>query len=387
MREMPGPTAMSTRTVGIVTINDDSNYGNRLQNFALQKVVQSLGWEAETLRNGSPRWDRALLPSRIAHEVRHDIAGLSGRVRGRIGAGHPDPTARAPRFLELRRTAIREFARDQIVQSPYRFAEMPAEYWSSRYTSGISGSDQVWNPTYRRAQSIDFLQFLGEGRRIAYAPSFGPQQVPGFLRSRYRRWLKDIPHLSARESFGRRIIAELTGREVPVVADPTLLAEKALWDRMIGTRRLPADTPYAVQFFIGRPTPEQDEWVRRNVAESGLMLVDLHDLDHEEFAGIDPIGFVAVLANADLVITDSFHAGVFSLLYRRPLVLRARFNDDPRWEELLSQHALSTHETGVLGLRRLRDVDWTEVEARREQVRAASLAFLRNALESAGVAD
>ena len=63
-------------------------------------------------------------------------------------------------------------------------------------------------PDVSPAQGIDFLDFLGEPRRIAYAASFGVEQVPGFLRSRYRAWLRDIPHLSVRESTGRRIVAD-----------------------------------------------------------------------------------------------------------------------------------------------------------------------------------
>lgn len=374
---------MGSRKVAIVTINDDSNYGNRLQNFALQEVVRSLGWEAETLRNGSPRWERTLLPSRIAHELRHDFAGLAGRVRSRVGGGRIAGPEGSARFLEHRRTAIREFARTRIEQSPERFTEQPGEYWASRYAAAISGSDQVWNAAYRRAQGIDFLDFIGESHRVAYAPSFGPNGVPRFLHSRYREWLDRIPHLSVRDSSGREIIADLTGREVPIVADPTLLAGRTLWDPMIAGRQLPWDAPYAVQFSIGRPGPEEEEWVRRHVAESGLKLVDLHALDREEFADLDPIGFVAAVANADLVITDSFHAGAFALSYRRPLVIRARFARDPRWEELLSQHALSTRSTGIPGLRYLGEVDWADVEARRERLRSASLAFLRDALHSA----
>ena len=77
---------MADRRVGIVTINDDTNYGNRLQNFALQEVIRSLGCEPETLVNRPPAWDRALLAPRIAHDLRHDVAELSRRAVARIRA-------------------------------------------------------------------------------------------------------------------------------------------------------------------------------------------------------------------------------------------------------------------------------------------------------------
>ena len=373
---------MADRRVGIVTINDDTNYGNRLQNFALQEVIRSLGCEPETLVNRPPAWDRALLAPRIAHELRHDVAGLArravARIRARVGRERPQ----APSFLAQRRAAIGGFARAHIDSSPHRFSEMPAEYWADRYDCAVAGSDQVWNPTYRRAQGIDFLDFLSEPRRIAYAASFGVEQVPGFLRSRYRAWLRDIPHLSVRESTGRRIVADLTGRDVPVVLDPTLLVERSVWDRLTEQREPITDGPYAVRFFLGRPTPTQDAWVRRHADDAALPVVDLYDLDHEAFAGVDPAGFVAAIARAEVVYTDSFHAGIFALLHRRPVVLRTRFHRDARWQELLSQNELSTRQTGVGGLQAITDVDWAAVEARRESLRIESLAFLRAALDS-----
>jgi hypothetical protein len=374
---------MGGRTVGIVTINDDTNYGNRLQNFALQEAIRSLGWEAETLRNRPPTWDRVLLAPRMMHDIGHDFAGFarraSTRVRERVGGDVPPG---APRYLTRRRSAISEFARTHIDSSPHHFSEVSPDHWAQRYACAIVGSDQVWNPTYRRAQGIDFLDFVSEPRRIAYAASFGVEHVPGFLRSRYRSWLQGIPHLSVRESGGRRIVADLTGREVPVVLDPTLLVDLSVWDRLIARQPPITPAPYAVRFFLGQPTPEQDAWMRGHADEAALALVDLHALDHEMFAGVDPAGFIAAIAHAEVVYTDSFHAGIFALRYRRPVILRTRYERDPRWEELLSQNGLSPRPTGVGGLRSIEDVDWRAIESRGEDLRRASMAFLRRALDA-----
>lgn len=373
---------MSDRRVAIVTINDDTNYGNRLQNFALQEVVRSLGWEPETLRNRPPAWERALLAPRILDDLRHDTVGVSGRAwtraRGRLGRGSPQ----SPAFLEHRRYAIGEFARAHLASSPHRYSEMPAEYWADRYSCAIVGSDQVWNPTYRRAQGIDFLDFVGESHRIAYAASFGVEHVPGFLRSRYRTWLQGIPNMSVRESDGRRIVAELTGRDIPVVVDPTMLVDRPVWDDLIARQPPITSGPYAVRFFLGRPTPEQDVWLRLHADGADLAVVDLHALDQETFSDVGPAGFVAAISRASVVYTDSFHAGIFALLFHRPIVLRSRFARDARWEELISQHGLATRPTGVEGLQKLTDTDWKAVEARREKLRASSLVFLRGALDS-----
>ena len=375
---------MSEFRVGIVTINDDSNYGNRLQNFALQEVVRSLGWEPETLRNRPPGWHPALRGPRILHEFRRDLPGLTrrtgARVRERLGRGGPQ----APYFLERRRAAISGFARSHLESSSQTFSERPVAYWADRYACAIAGSDQVWNPTYRRAQGIDFLDFVDEPRRIAYAASFGVEQVPGFLRDRYRTWLRGIPHLSVRESAGRRIVAELTGRDSRIVLDPTLTVDPSTWAALIGDRPRIIAEPYAVRFLLGRPTPEQDMWLRGHATDAGLVVADLNDLGQEAFADVDPAGFVAAIASAEVVYTDSYHAAIFALLHRRPIVLRSRFDRDARWVELLSQHGVSPRPTGVPGLGTIPDTDWEAVDARRERLRIESLAFLRDALDSSG---
>lgn len=373
---------MSDRRVAIVTINDDTNYGNRLQNFALQEVVRSLGWEPETLRNRPPSWERALLAPRILDDLRRDPVGVAGRAWTRMSERFSRVPPRQPAFLERRRTAIRDFARAHLASSQHHYSEMPTDYWANRYACAIVGSDQVWNPAYRRAQGVDFLEFVGEARRIAYAPSFGVEHVPKFLHSRYRAWLREIPHLSVRESAGRRIVADLTGRDVPTVVDPTMLVDRSVWDRLIAAEPPLIGGPYAVRFFLGRPTPEQDAWLRRHADDAELPVVDLHALDQAAFADVSPAGFVAAISRAGVVYTDSFHAGIFALLFRRPIVLRSRFARDARWEELISQHGLAIAPTDVDGLQELADIDWNAIEARRENLRASSMAFLRDALDS-----
>jgi hypothetical protein len=164
-----------------------------------------------------------------------------------------------------------------------------------------------------------------------------------------------------------------------------MLVDRAVWDRLIAERPRVVSEPYALRFFLGTPTEAQAAWVERHLADEGLAVVDLYDLNEARFADVDPAGFVAAIARAEVVYTDSFHAGIFSLLHRRPLILRTRFERDARWEELLSQHDLTTRPTGVEGLRAvIDDVDWGTVEQRRRDLRTVSMNFLKAALDASG---
>ena len=369
---------MTDQRICIVTINDDANYGNRLQNYALQEAVRALGCVPETLRGVPAQWDRSLRVARLSWEITDDPAGLArrgtDRIRRRTGRTPPPP-----KFLARRRDAIAGFTASHIDVSAETLQTMPRSVVTSRYARALAGSDQIWNPIYRRASSIDFLQFVEPSRRGSYAASFGVPRIPRFLRTRYAEWLRSIPHLSVREAAGAQIVRDLTGREVPVVLDPTLLVDRPFWDARISDIAPLTDRPYAVQFFLGRASKDQRGLARSMAAERGLQLVDLNNLDDEAFAHVGPLEFVAGIAGAELVLTDSFHTAAFSLLYRRSLVLRERHANDARLNSLLSSHALRRTDI-KLGLSALVAVDWPRAEALRHDRQTDSSAFLSAAL-------
>ncbi len=379
---MAGPA----RTIGIVTINDSGNYGNRLQNYALQEVLRGMGWEVETIRNSPQPWPRTLLIPRMLHEVRDDPGSLVRRGAERVGARESsNPTATAP-FLVQRRAAIARFTDAFIRTSDKSFVDMPADYWSERYLKVVTGSDQVWNPTYRRAQGFDFLDFAERDRRLAYAASFGVDSVPRFLRTRYAEWLAEIPHLSVREQAAAAIVQQLTGRDVPVVADPTMLVDRSVWDSQISREPRISDEPYVARFMLGESSAAQNARLVNAARAVADVVVDLNDLAHPEHSDIGPVGFVAAIARASLVLTDSFHASVFALLYHRPLILRSRFWGDSRITSLLGAHGIVPGPT-VDEILMLGDVDWAAADCSRDRRRAESLDFLREALRVASTAN
>jgi hypothetical protein len=291
-----------------------------------------------------------------------------------VGRSHPA----APSFLGLRRDANAQFTAAFIRTTQKRFADAPRSYWSERYDRVITGSDQVWNPQYRRANGMDFLDFASPATRVSYAASFGVDAVPRFLHAPYARWLEQIPHLSVRERSAAEVVHALTGRDVPVVLDPTLLLTRAQWDELIENEPTIESDAYGLRFMIGQLTPQQEAALAEAAAPSRV--ADLHDLGSPVHAGVGPVGFVAAIARASVVITDSFHASVFALLFRRPLIVRTRFRRDSRITSLLDAHGLELEPTAVDGVGALGDVDWLAAESARERHRADSFAFLHSAL-------
>lgn len=372
--------------VGIVTIVDDTNYGNRLQNFALQRAVFELGYHPETLVNHPPRMSRRMLFSRAVYALladgpvtfgRRNVPRLLRRI-GRRGSSTSDA-----RLLRDRRAAIAHFAEESLEQSKEEYSKRPAAYWGQRYGAAIVGSDQVWNPGFRNAQDVDFLTFMPPSRRIAYSASFGVPTIPHYLTRRYRAWLSGIPFISVREERAAEIVRDMIGRDVPVVVDPTLLFPSDAWQTFAQVPAGLDNSSYAVRFFLGAATPEQESFVQRCAEERGVQLLDLGRPELAQFWAMDPRGFVGALSRAEFVATDSFHASVFSLMNHRPLILRSRDETDVRVQTLLKLHGIVASRTDTEGLATVWSPDWQAADKRIAAERVQSWKFLSDSLAKA----
>ena len=181
-----------------------------------------------------------------------------------------------------------------------------------------------------------------------------------------------------REASASGIVAKLTGRTVPVVADPTILVDPTVWDRVVADASGPRRRGGAVRFLLGQPTAAQESWISARMADAQTDVVESSPRSGE-LSG--PVEFIARIAEADVVITDSFHATVFALLYRRPLVIRERFRGDDRITTLLDAHGITARRTSVRGVTVVEDADWSSAEAKRESLRRRSWEFLETALQ------
>lgn len=56
------------KKIGILTINDYTNYGNRLQNYATQEELKSLGLQVETIVNISK--NKKIEKTSIKHKIK-----------------------------------------------------------------------------------------------------------------------------------------------------------------------------------------------------------------------------------------------------------------------------------------------------------------------------
>lgn len=312
--------------VGIVSIFDNNNFGNRLQNYALQEYLGKYAQQTVTIKN-KPYFSKK---SRVARMLPLAESVALNRILGM-----------------RRRAQMVRFTRGNIrtSRSCYWYDKgVTALKKSDRCDLYCAGSDQVWSPACGRTDRFNYLGFAEADRTFSYAASFGVEDIPPQHKEAVREGLRHIKHISVREDAGKRIVEELTGRtDVQVLVDPTMLLTRGQWDAVAAKPAAALPKKYLLTYFLGEVSAQRAEAVREKAQAMGCELVEVMNPD-SRFYEIGPDEFVYLIRQAAFVCTDSFHAIVFSFLYQRPLAIFDREgsgdNMGSRIETLVRKFAL-----------------------------------------------
>lgn len=352
----------------ILTINDDNNYGNRLQNYALSQVLSAYG-EVSTIRTRLSNVT-GLTPEQLRAQERD-------RIRKLLSPKEPD------HLKERRRVRFRRFTRRYV---PDDLATMSAADGLSLRGGGdydhvVIGSDQVWNCTWLGPDDlrVRLAMDVPAERLLAYAASIGIDQIDPDRWDALRAGWQRIPHLSVREYRAAELIQEISGRDAQVVLDPTLMLTPQQWSRIF-RGRLPRE-PYVLTYFLGAPAEREERIIQDYARAHGLAVRRLNDRRDPKTYLADPARLVELFSGASYVFTDSYHACCFSLVFGKDFKVFSRngvaINMNSRMETLSRLFGLDDLITAddELPLR-----DWEQVGERLEQRRTESRAWLESAL-------
>ncbi|MFZ3553971.1 polysaccharide pyruvyl transferase family protein [Bifidobacterium adolescentis] len=281
------------KKIAILTFTNGMNIGQRLQNYALQTLLRDEGFCSYTVRQ-RPSW--TAFKSLIKEKIK--ILLKPKRCVKQI--------KKAVLFHRFNQKYI-SFEEKKLASSG-----KCREKFVAKFDGFIVGSDQIWNPNSPFVGENFFLDFVPREKRFTYAPSFSVEKIPGSLVNTYSKRLNRFDYLSVRERAGADIIHSLTGRSASVVLDPTLLLTKKQWDELIVSCPLRSDSPYILSLFLG-DIPHAD------VAELKTK-INYPTIEIDTDSPIGPMEFLDLVSHASLVLTDSYHITIFSIIYRKPFI-------------------------------------------------------------------
>lgn len=277
------------KKIGIVTLNGYFNYGNRLQNYALTKYLEGLGYKVYSI------WDKDY--KYIVKDIIRTLLIWN------------------PRFKRYR--SFYRFSKKYIKEIILKNKKEGFDYV-------IVGSDQVWNPIYVLEEPFLLYEpMLGE-KVFSYAASFGTEVLPEQMENKYKDILKKYKAISTREVIWQDKLKTMLGREnIELVVDPTFLLTREEWDLIKRKPKKWKNSKYIVNYILGELENKENEAILNFAKENGCMIINLTN-PNDVFYSIDPAEFLYLIENAFLVCTDSFHASVFSFIYDRPFVVFRR---------------------------------------------------------------
>ena len=295
--------------MGIITLTDYFNYGNRLQNYALQEAVIKLSKNIVTETIWYKKCDFKISKKYFNFSnIRRYIFNRHG-FRNFIKSGQFY-------YDVIREYNIKKF-NDKYIKSAFDF-EIKSDL-NTKYDYFIAGSDQVWNPAFVDLKN-EFLQFADRNKRVAYAASFGVSEIKPDKVEVVRKGLEGIDYISVREQAGAKIVKDLTGKDVPVLVDPTLLLTAEEWEKVMERPVWYHDEKYILVYFLSKLPDKIRNDIKELAERYKLKIIDLMDRENIDYYCSPPSEFLYLIKNCSLMYTDSFHGTVFSILNKRPFV-------------------------------------------------------------------
>ena len=320
--------------VAIITMTTDLNFGNRLQNYALEKYLQNLGIEAETILDLEGSWHRNNFfkiyfrntPLGLLKDVIKFILNLRDfRINFFADKG------KHKKFIDFNRRYINWSTYTVVGQAHL-------ENLSEKYDYFIVGSDQIWGPSYKFGD-LQFLRFTEYHKRVAYAASLGTAVFPTEKVSSLKEYVQEIPYVSVREKTAENFLREITQRsDILTLVDPTMLLNFSEWKAIIKkpTWFFDDNEAYLLVYFIGTIPLDVENEINSFAKSHNLCVINLMNKIHNKPYSTSPDEFLYCVKNAKVVYTNSYHGTVFSILFSIPVeVFSFSSMMDSRFDTLL----------------------------------------------------
>lgn len=293
---------MKYKSIDIINFWHTNNYGANLTAFALQNVLQQLGFENELVNN-----------SLNINEIR------------------------------LKKCFGFDFQKQHLITT--KPVAQSADVLNSYCEIFITGSDQVFRPIYTQNKLEQYmLDFATPNKKkIAFSASFGVdkeqfiKENPPEIIEHMKNSLKSFDFISVREKSGVEICRDLYDIDAEWIIDPVFILDKSKYDELIEND----DKKILKQVQNDNNTIYTDKIVAyvldtsKEYKKAYKYLSKKYNKKVVETANsnISVESWLKSIRDCELFITDSFHGMCFALIFNKPLIClanksrgRARFD-------------------------------------------------------------
>lgn len=354
-----------------ITCHDVYNVGASLQAYALSEYLRQQGHEVENINYKPPYLQHYRLSGvtnpvydkPVLREI-YQILKFPGRLKGRFSKRKKVFDDFTEHYLPV---TEKKYTSNQELKSQVPEADLY-----------IAGSDQIWNPLFQNGKDpAFFLQFAPENiRKISYAASFAVDSLAEEDKKRMKHWLHYFDAISVREKSGVSLLREM-GVEGEHVCDPVFLLLRSEWELFA------TDSPYKSYLFVyDFDNSSIVQSIAKNIAEKkNLKIVSVFPWKEADCIckNIGPKEFIGLIQNAEIIISNSFHATAFSLIFHKEFyVLNRQEKINTRMRDLLEDMGLQDHlVASIEEVEKATEAEWSQIDKRLENMMDCSKMFLK----------
>lgn len=325
--------------IAIMTQPLGKNYGGMMQAYALQKVLRDLGHDVTTIDYNYPEPSTFRKMARLPYRF---LQKLTGKRKAPINL-----EANLPYILEY----TQQFIKQNISMSEHidNDADLSKHFDDNYYDVVVVGSDQTWRPQYSPNIYNFYLDFLKQHKnikKIAYASSFGVDnwEYTEEQTAKCSELAALFDVISVREESGVELCKKHLNVKSECVLDPTLLLTKEDYIELLGNKYKGGKGEGVFSYVLDNSQAKMA--VAENVSnklnahafkcQAKCSLGSLTSSSLQDYKMPEVEDWLASFANAEFVVTDSFHGMVFSIMFEKPfIVIVNKERGAARFESLL----------------------------------------------------
>lgn len=246
------------------------------------------------------------------------------------------------------------------------------------YDCFVFGGDQIWCLDNAKVDDTYFGDFVKErSKKISYSPSFGITQLPEESKKRVASLLGEFKSLSVREKSGQAIVFEMLGYYPKLVVDPVFLLKETSYNELIKEYEGPKYCLcYVRERQFGNMMKMATDIAKRN--DFSVLSLAGTSLNGKRIPIIGPEVWLGLIKGAEVILTNSFHAVCFAIIFHKDFYVEANANST-RLINILEMFELQDR---LLPLQKTQSkpIDWVKVDSILEEHRNESIAYLNQAL-------
>lgn len=317
--------------IGILTLPLHTNYGGILQAYALQTVLERMGHEVCVI-------EKRKLPLSLPL---YKMPFCYGKRIVKNLLGHKCLIFYEQKFNQRynqEQPVIRQYT-DKFIKKYIHLKryENFSDIKETEFDAIVVGSDQVWRPIYFGSNQIEqaYLKFTKnwDVKRIAYAASFGTDEweYTSEETKKCKRLIQKFDIVSVREDSGVDLCKRYFNKDALHVLDPTMLLCKEDYIKLFEDAHIPKSSGNLLCYILDE-TEEKKALVKRIAKDRGLIPFNVKSISDEITSPIQeriqpPVEqWLRGFYDAEFVVTDSFHACVFSILFNKPFIVYGNEN-------------------------------------------------------------